>query len=46
MEKTLLIFDVDGTLVYSNRIDSQCFAATYEALYNKLKGDKRVKIDE
>lgn len=33
MGKTLIIFDVDGTLVYSNRIDSQCFAETYERLY-------------
>jgi phosphoglycolate phosphatase-like HAD superfamily hydrolase len=33
MTKTLIIFDIDGTLVYSNRIDSQCFADTYEALY-------------
>lgn len=29
----LVIFDVDGTLVYSNRIDSQCFADTYESIY-------------
>ena len=32
---TLLIFDIDGTLVYSERRDSQCFAATYERLYGK-----------
>lgn len=32
---TLLIFDVDGTLVYSERRDSQCFAATYEQLYDR-----------
>ncbi|MEK7255957.1 MAG: HAD hydrolase-like protein, partial [Bacteroidota bacterium] len=31
--KTLIIFDIDGTMVYSNRIDSQCFALTYEQLY-------------
>ena len=35
MKKTLIIFDVDGTLVFSNRIDSQCFAKTYEAIYKK-----------
>lgn len=32
---TLLIFDIDGTLVYSERRDSQCFAATYEQLYGR-----------
>ncbi len=31
----LLIFDVDGTLVYSERRDSLCFAATYEQLYDR-----------
>jgi phosphoglycolate phosphatase-like HAD superfamily hydrolase len=35
MSKTLVIFDIDGTLVYSNRIDSQCFAQTYETLYGE-----------
>jgi len=30
---TLVIFDVDGTLVYSNKIDSRCFAETYEQIY-------------
>ena len=35
MQKTLVIFDVDGTLVYSNRVDSQCFAETYEQIYQK-----------
>lgn len=29
----LIIFDIDGTLVYSNRVDSQCFADTYQAVY-------------
>lgn len=33
---TLLIFDIDGTLVYSERRDSQCFAAAYELLYSKV----------
>lgn len=35
MGKTLIIFDVDGTLVYSNRIDSQCFATTYQSIYKQ-----------
>ena len=30
---TFVIFDVDGTLVRSNRVDSRCFADTYEAIY-------------
>ena len=34
MEKTLVIFDVDGTLVYSNKIDSQCFAQAYKEIYD------------
>ena len=32
---TLLLFDIDGTLVYSDKIDSQCFAETYEEIYGK-----------
>ncbi len=35
MNKTLIIFDIDGTLVYSNRIDSLCFAETYRTIYHK-----------
>ncbi len=35
MKKTLIIFDVDGTLVYSNKIDSQFFADTYQTIYKK-----------
>ncbi len=35
MGKTLVIFDVDGTLVFSNRVDSQCFAQIYETIYGK-----------
>jgi len=31
----LIIFDVDGTLVHSDRRDSQSFAATYQALYDR-----------
>lgn len=33
MKKKLIIFDIDGTLLYSNKIDSQCFADTYEKVY-------------
>jgi phosphoglycolate phosphatase-like HAD superfamily hydrolase len=33
MNKTLVIFDIDGTLVYSNKIDSLCFAQTYQVIY-------------
>ena len=29
----LIIFDVDGTLVFSEKKDSQCFADTYQAVY-------------
>lgn len=29
----LVIFDVDGTLVFSEKKDSQCFANTYQAVY-------------
>ena len=30
---TFVIFDIDGTLLYSNKIDSQCFADTYQEIY-------------
>lgn len=30
MAQTLIIFDIDGTLLYSNKVDSQCFADTYK----------------
>ena len=33
MKKTFIIFDIDGTLLYSNKIDSQCFADTYQKVY-------------
>lgn len=33
--KILVIFDVDGTIVYSERRDSQCFAQTYQTIYGK-----------
>lgn len=31
----LIIFDLDGTLVYSDRLDSQCFAETYRHIYGR-----------
>lgn len=31
----LVIFDVDGTLVYSDRADSRCFADTYQSVYQR-----------
>ena len=34
-KKKLLIFDIDGTLLYSNKIDSQCFADTFVKIYKK-----------
>jgi phosphoglycolate phosphatase-like HAD superfamily hydrolase len=33
--KTFVIFDIDGTLVRSNRVDSMCFAASFEKVYGK-----------
>lgn len=35
MKKTLVIFDIDGTLLYSNKIDSECFSETYEAQFGR-----------
>ena len=35
MPKTLVIFDIDGTLLHSNRVDSQCFAQAYELVFRK-----------
>ncbi len=31
----LVIFDVDGTLVFSEKKDSQAFADTYQMVYNR-----------
>ncbi len=31
--KIFLLFDVDGTLVHSNKVDSECFATVYENIY-------------
>jgi phosphoglycolate phosphatase-like HAD superfamily hydrolase len=33
--RTLILFDVDGTLIYSERRDSRCFAQTYADLYGR-----------
>lgn len=35
MKKTLVIFDIDGTLLHSNKIDSECFAETYQVQFGK-----------
>ncbi|GJM36367.1 MAG: hypothetical protein DHS20C18_53680 [Saprospiraceae bacterium] len=35
VDKILVIFDIDGTLVYSNRVDSQCFADAYQTIYRR-----------
>lgn len=35
MKKTLVIFDIDGTLLHSNGTDSRCFAQTYEAQFGR-----------
>lgn len=34
MQKTLVIFDVDDTLLNSMRLDSNAFKATFESMYN------------
>lgn len=31
--KTFVLFDIDGTLLYSEKIDSRCFANSYEAIF-------------
>jgi phosphoglycolate phosphatase-like HAD superfamily hydrolase len=33
--KTFLLFDIDGTLLFSDAIDSQCFAHSYEAVFGR-----------
>ena len=33
--KTFIIFDIDGTLLYSNKIDSLCFAESYETKFGR-----------
>lgn len=34
--KTLIIFDIDGTLLYSNKADSRCFADSYECVFGRV----------
>lgn len=31
----LVIFDIDGTLVHSNKVDSQCFSETYQTVFGQ-----------
>jgi phosphoglycolate phosphatase-like HAD superfamily hydrolase len=31
--KTFVLFDIDGTLLYSEKVDSRCFATSYEAIF-------------
>lgn len=33
--KTFILFDIDGTLLYSEKIDSQCFANSYAAIFGR-----------
>lgn len=33
--KTLILFDIDGTLLYSDKVDSQCFANSYQATFDR-----------
>jgi len=33
--KTLIIFDIDGTLVHSNKVDSNCFSQAYQEVYGE-----------
>ncbi|MEL6867823.1 MAG: HAD hydrolase-like protein [Bacteroidota bacterium] len=35
MAQTFVLFDIDGTLLHSNKIDSECFSITYERIYQK-----------
>lgn len=35
MSNTLIIFDIDGTLLHSNRVDSHCFAQAFEYVFEK-----------
>jgi phosphoglycolate phosphatase-like HAD superfamily hydrolase len=31
--KTFVLFDIDGTLLYSEKVDSRCFATSYQAIF-------------
>lgn len=33
--KTFLLFDIDGTLLFSNAVDSRCFANSYKAVFGR-----------
>ncbi len=33
--KTLILFDIDGTLLFSNKADSRCFASSYEVIFGR-----------
>ncbi|MTB51003.1 HAD family hydrolase [Lewinella sp. W8] len=33
--KTFVLFDIDGTLLYSNKVDSQSFATSYERIFGR-----------
>jgi len=33
IKDTLILFDIDGTLLYSNKVDSRCFADTFKERY-------------
>lgn len=33
--KTFVLFDIDGTLLYSNKVDSQTFATSYERIFGR-----------
>jgi phosphoglycolate phosphatase-like HAD superfamily hydrolase len=33
--KTFVLFDIDGTLLYSDKIDSRCFADSYAAIFGR-----------
>jgi len=35
MKKTLIIFDIDDTLLYSNKVDSKCYAQAYQMVYKE-----------
>lgn len=33
--KTFVLFDIDGTLLYSEKVDSRCFASSYEVIFGR-----------
>ncbi len=33
--KILILFDIDGTLLYSDKVDSRCFAASYGSIFGQ-----------